>query len=168
MFSYVIIKEIGSHSDFRYEPIAVFTSEEAANEYVNIIVSRQQKLDEIATLKNKWFDDGIVYIVQKVATGNTQMMQIDDSQIDNDLNEAREWRKKQDENEAQQDKIIANQFLDWWETEMHKNPSFDSTEHIRSHTPIVKRYACRTNDVRAWAWVNREMHALEKLLPWCS
>ena len=87
----------------RYEHIAVFTSEEAANEYVNVIEARHQKLDEIARLKNKWFDDGIVHVVRKVAAGDAQMMHIDDSEIDKELIEAREGRKQHDEKQAQED-----------------------------------------------------------------
>lgn len=159
MSTYVIIKETGSYSGFRYKPIAVFTSEEAANEYVDVIEARQKKLDEIAKLQNKWFDDGIVNVVKEVATGE----QIDDSEIDKELIEAREWRKQHDEKQAQEDDVVANTFLDWWETGMHENPAWDSTGRIRVDGPIVKSYARRTNDARAWAWVNREMHALQAM-----
>ena len=147
----------------RYEHIAVFTSEEAANEYVNVIEARHQKLDEIARLKNKWFDDGIVHVVRKVAAGDAQMMHIDDSEIDKELIEAREGRKQHDEKQAQEDEVVANRFLDWWETGMHENPAWDSSGRIRVDGPIVKSYARRTNDARAWAWVNREMHALQAM-----
>ena len=159
MSAYVVIKERGQYSSFSYVPLVVFSNEDDAYAYVNVLTTKQENQNKIASMRGELVKE-CDFIVQKVLVGNEQMLDEENCKINNEeLQRACEWQNERNKQLAQeklqleaQHDTIAENFLDWWETGMHKNPAFDSVGRIRREGLIVQKYALKTLDERAMAW----------------
>jgi hypothetical protein len=148
MSLYLLVNERGEYSDFDYENLYFYHSYEEAERMQQLLMCEQKLQNEIARASCKWVDQS-EYIICEVPKGESLTSEELEHRLrklhekhGEELTQAREWRKKYEEDCAikrrKQEQDLVNsrvkeimEFKEWWDKGSHNDPFFEEKKSAR-------------------------------------
>ena len=166
---YVLIKETGEYSSFKYEPIEIYKTLEDAENGKQLHITEDFYLDKISTLRRKLYHISNFVIFQ---VNEKKYLNFEDelsnlkNKYENELAAATAWReqynndrlmeaKKELEEILQIQKRNIYNFIDKWENCNDADFQDKKYAKVKILEQSLPSYLKQTNDKYVWDWVRK-------------